>query len=66
MRRSSRRAICQPAAVSGDEVAARAGGAQSLRLARSLRDGIARRPQGGLAPAQGNSKVNEEDEFEDH
>ena len=39
--------------------------AQPLRPPRSLCDGIARRPEGRVARLKGNSKVNEEDEFED-
>jgi len=64
MRRTSRRTICQPAAVSGDQVAARAG----QRNPYASRD-----PTGSLGSKKsasrwfgGNSKVNEEDEFEDH
>ena len=66
MRRASRRTICQPAAVSGDQVAARAG----QRNPYASRDPY---PTGSLAKRKsvsrwfgGNSKVNEEDEFEDH
>jgi Extensin-like protein C-terminus len=66
MRRSSRRIICQPAAVSGEEVAARAG----QRYPYASRDPYS---TGSLAAKKsvsrwfkGNSKVNEEDEFEDH
>ena len=50
---------------SGEEIAARAGGAQPLRLARTLRDGIARRHESLPHPHKAGSKVNEEDEFED-
>jgi hypothetical protein len=65
MRRSSRRIICQPAAVSGEQVAARA----------NQRNPYARDPYstGSVAAksvsrwfAGKSSKVNEEDEFEDH
>jgi hypothetical protein len=66
MRRSSRRTICQPAAVSGDQVAARA----------NQRNPYASRDPYSMVSAdskksvsrwfKGNSKVNEEDEFEDH
>ena len=35
MRRATRPLICEPSAVSGEEVAARAAGAQPLRLART-------------------------------
>jgi hypothetical protein len=66
MRRSSRRTICQPAAVSGEQVAARA-----QRNPYGSRDPY---PTGSLASKKsisrwfggGRSKVNEEDEFEDH
>ena len=67
MRRSSRRIICQPAAVSGEQVAARASQRNPYARTRSVFDGIAGRKEpvsrwfGG-----GRSKVNEEDEFEDH
>jgi hypothetical protein len=66
MRRASRRTICQPAAVSGDQVAARA----NQRNPYASRDPYA---TGSLASKKsvsrwfgGRSKVNEEDEFEDH
>jgi len=66
MRRASRRTICQPAAVSGEQVAARAG----QRNPYGSRDSY---PTGSLGAKRsvsrwfrGNSKVNEEDEFEDH
>ena len=42
MRRASRRTICQPAAVPGDQVAARAGQRNPYALTRSVFDGIAR------------------------
>ena len=66
MRRASRRTICQPAAVSGEQVAARA-----QRNPYGSRDPY---PTGSLASKKsisrwfggGRSKVNEEDEFEDH
>ena len=66
MRRSSRRTICQPAAVSGEQVAARA-----QRNPYGSRDPYS---TGSLANKKsisrwfggGRSKVNEEDEFEDH
>jgi extensin-like protein len=66
MRRASRRIICQPAAVSGEEVAARA----NQRNPYASRDLYS---TGSLAAKKsvsrwfgGRSKVNEEDEFEDH
>ena len=61
MRRASRRLICQPAAVSGEEVAARAGG-------RRTPYANARDPSitGALgAHKSKREKVNEEDEFSD-
>ena len=64
MRRASQRVICQPAAVSGEEVAARA----SQRNPYASREAFATGSLGGKAlpqrPRAGN-KVNEEDEFED-
>ena len=48
MRRASRRLICQPAAVSGEEVAARAQAAQSLCLARA----VGRRDRSAAADAR--------------
>jgi hypothetical protein len=51
MRRASRRLICEPSAVSGEEIAARASGRNPCR-ARTIRDGIARRPENRGASAQ--------------
>jgi Extensin-like protein C-terminus len=66
MRRASGRTICQPAAASGDEIAARAG----QRNAYASRDSYATGSFSGKKSLsrwfRGNSKVNEEDEFEDH
>ena len=55
MRRASRRLICQPAAMSGEEVAARAARRNPYAVARALRDGIAGRIEnrGAPAPEQG-------------
>jgi hypothetical protein len=65
MRRSSGRVICQPAAVSGDQVAARAGGRNSY----ASREPYATGSLGGRRPFvhrhRANEKVNEEDEFSD-
>jgi hypothetical protein len=65
MRRSSGRTICRPAAVSGEEIAARAG----RRNPHALRDPYATGSLGGRKSVsrwfKGSSKVNE-DEFEDH
>jgi hypothetical protein len=66
MRRSSGRTICRPAAASGEEIAARAG----RRNPHASRDPYATGSLGGRKSVsrwfKGNSKVNEEDEFEDH
>jgi hypothetical protein len=65
MRRASQRVICQPAAVSGDEVAARA----SQRNPYASREPFATGSLGGrkaLSQRHGpGNRVNEEDEFED-
>jgi extensin-like protein len=62
MRRASRRIICQPAAVSGEEIAARAG----ARNPYASREAFVTGSLGGKKPPhKANSKVNEEDEFED-
>jgi hypothetical protein len=64
MRRATRRIICQPAAVSGEEIAARAGG----RNPYASRETYVTGSLGGkkpMPPRKGNSKVNEEDEFAD-
>jgi hypothetical protein len=64
MRRASRRIICQPAAVSGEEIAARAGG----RNPYASRETYVTGSLGGKKlspPHKASSKVNEEDEFED-
>ena len=65
MRRASGRTICQPAAASGDEIASRAGQRNAVCVTRFLCDGIVQRQEISVALVQGNSKVNEEDEFED-
>ena len=64
MRRASRRLICEPSAVSGEEVAARAAGAQPLCRARTVRHGIARRTARAHRKKAA-EKIDEEDEFED-
>jgi hypothetical protein len=64
MRRASRRVICQPAAVSGEEIAARAGG----RNPYASRETYVTGSLGGKKPMSRPhkaGKVNEEDEFED-
>jgi Extensin-like protein C-terminus len=60
MRRASRRQICQPAAMSGEEVAARAGG----RNPYAQREPYVTGSLGGKSSSH-RQKVNEEDEFED-
>ena len=64
MRRASRRVICEPAAVSGEQIAARAGGRNPYA---SSRDPYVTGSLGGSAHKHrsATSKVNEEDEFED-
>jgi Extensin-like protein C-terminus len=63
MRRASRRAICEPAAVSGDDVAARAG----QRNPYASREPYVTGSLGGkkALPYRHKAKVDEEDEFED-
>jgi len=67
MRRASRRTICQPAAASGEEIAARPGQRNSYA---SSRESYVTGSLGGRKTTsrwnKNNSKVNEEDEFEDH
>jgi hypothetical protein len=65
MRRASGRTICQPAAASGDAVAARAG----QRNGYASRDPYSTGSSGRKTVSRwfgGNSRVNQEDEFEDH
>jgi hypothetical protein len=64
MRRSSGRLICQPAAVSGDQVAARSGGRNSYAASREPY--VTGSLGGRKAHRHSSSKVNEEDEFDDH
>ncbi len=63
MRRASGRIICQPAAASGEEIAARAG----ARNPYASREPYVTGSLGGRKPAPHShkAKVNEEDEFED-
>ncbi|KRQ04261.1 extensin family protein [Bradyrhizobium manausense] len=61
MRRASRRLICQPAAVSGEEVAARAGKHNPYA---SSRDPYVTGSLGGRKSGR-HEKINEEDEFSD-
>jgi len=60
MRRASRRQICQPAAMSGEEVAARV----SQHSPYASREAMVTGSLGGKASSH-RQKVNEEDEFED-
>ncbi len=64
MRRASRRIICEPASVSGEQIAARAGGRNPYA---SSRDPYVTGSLGGKAHKHKSTtaKVNEEDEFED-
>jgi hypothetical protein len=64
MRRASRRIICEPAAVSGEQIAARAGGRSPYA---SSRDPYVTGSLGGKAHKHkdARTKVNEEDEFAD-
>ena len=61
MRRASRRQICQPAAMSGEEVAARVSGHSPYA---SREPSVTGSLGGGKTPSH-RPKVNEEDEFED-
>ena len=66
MRRASRRLICQPAAVSGEEVAGRAGGRNPYASREANVTGSLGGRKTLSRPHKANSsKVNEEDEFED-
>jgi hypothetical protein len=66
MRRASQRVICQPAAASGEEVAARAGPRNAYA---SSREAFVTGSLGGrkalVHRRKPSDKVNEEDEFED-
>jgi len=61
MRRASRRQICQPAAMSGEEVAARVSGHSPYASREPMVTGSL---GGGKTPSH-RQKINEEDEFED-
>jgi hypothetical protein len=61
MRRASQRVICQPAAASGEEIAARA----SQRNPYASREPFVTGSLGGRKAPSRRHKVNEEDEFED-
>ena len=64
MRRSSGRTICQPSAVSGDQVAGRAGGRNPY--ASSREPYVTGSLGGRKAHRHSPGKVNEEDEFDNH
>ena len=64
MRRASRRLICEPAAVSGEEIAARASGRNPYASREPFVTGSLGSRK-AAAPRHKNDKVNEEDEFED-
>jgi hypothetical protein len=66
MRRASRRTICQPAAVPGDQVAARAGQRNPYASRDPSSTGSFGAKKSVARWFKGNSKVQEEDEFEDH
>jgi hypothetical protein len=66
MRRASQRTICRPAATSGEEIAARAGQRNSYASRESYQTGSLGGRSAFSRWSRGSSKVNEEDEFEDH
>ena len=63
MRRASQRLVCEPAAVSGEEVAARAAHRNPYASRESFVTGSL--PRQHASPRREAGKVNEEDEFED-
>jgi hypothetical protein len=65
MRRASRRLICQPAALSGEEVAARAGARNPYAARETFVTGSLGGRKAAVHPRKQSDKVNEEDEFED-
>jgi hypothetical protein len=65
MRRASRRLICQPAALSGEEVAARAGGRNPYASRETFVTGSLGGRKVPVRPHKQSDKINEEDEFED-
>jgi extensin-like protein len=65
MRRASQRIICQPAAMSGDEIAARAGQRNPYASREPFVTGSLGGRQAVVHRRKPNNKVNEEDEFED-
>src|SRR5216684_4383227 len=65
MRRASRRVICEPAALSGEEIAARAGQRNSNAARAPFMTGSLGASKAVPARHKTSGKVNEEDEFED-
>jgi hypothetical protein len=65
MRRASGRVICQPAAVSGEEVAARAAQRNPYASREPFVTGSLSGRKAPSHPRKGGDKINEEDEFED-
>ena len=65
MRRASRRSICEPAAVSGEEVAARAGPRNPYAAREPGVTGALGARKTVAQRRKANEKINEEDEFED-
>jgi hypothetical protein len=65
MRRASGRVICQPAAVSGEEVAARAAQRNPYASREPFVTGSLAGRKAPSHPHKGGDKINEEDEFED-
>jgi hypothetical protein len=65
MRRASRRLICQPAALSGEEVAARAAGRNPYASRETFVTGSLGGRKAAVHPHKQSAGVNEEDEFED-
>jgi hypothetical protein len=65
MRRTSRRVICEPAALSGEEIAARAGQRNPSASRAPFVTGSLGGSKAVPARHKTSGKVNEEDEFED-
>jgi hypothetical protein len=64
MRRASRRAVCEPSAASGEEIAARAGARNPYASRQPFVTGSLGAKKTASRP-RNNERVNEEDEFED-
>jgi Extensin-like protein C-terminus len=64
MRRATRHVICEPGAVSGEEIAARAGRRNPYAAREPYVTGSLGAKQTASHPRK-NDKINEEDEFED-